>query len=189
MIVKFVDLKTFLSAYYSKTFYITNLMKLLMARVKKIMLTNVPTLKKEAKIEEVARLLSQQESGCVVVVENKNPVGIVTELDFVRNVSKGISLKEPISKIMASPVISMTPSMKLDEALKIIDTKRFRRYPVVENEELVGLVTKRDIVNDISDNVRLHRNIQNIVLILFILFEFFVFVLYRYIYQYLPFGV
>ncbi len=160
-----------------------------MARVKKIMLTNVPTLKKEAKIEEAAKLLSQQESGCIVAVENKKPIGIVTELDFVRNVSKGISLKEPISKIMASPVTSMTPSMKLDEALKIIDTKRFRRYPVVENEEVVGLVTKRDIVNAISDNVRLHRNIQNIVLILFILFEFFVFVLYRYIYQYLPFGV
>ena len=82
----------------------------------------------------------------------------------------------------------MTPAMKLDEALKIIDTKKFRRYPVVENETLVGLVTKKDVVNAISDNLRLHRNIQNVVLILFVLFEFFVFVIYRYIYQYLPFG-
>ncbi|MDP3765287.1 MAG: CBS domain-containing protein [Nanoarchaeota archaeon] len=161
-----------------------------MARVKKIMLTNVPTLKKEAKIEEAAKLLARQASGCVVVVENNKPIGIVTELDFVRNaVSKGTSLKEPISKIMTSPVTCMTPNMKLDEALKIIDTKRFRRYPVIENEELVGLVTKKDVVNDISDNLRFHRNIQNAVLVLFVLFEFFVFVLYKYLYQYLPFGV
>ena len=161
-----------------------------MARVKKIMLTNVPTLKKEAKIEEAAKLLAQQASGCVVVVENNKPVGIVTELDFVRNaVSKGKSLKEPVSKIMTSPVTCMTPNMKLDEALKTIDTKRFRRYPVVENEKLVGLITKKDIVNTMSDNIRFHRNIQNVVLILFVLFEFFVFVLYRYLHQYLPFGV
>ena len=161
-----------------------------MARVKKIMLTDVPTLKKEASIGEAAKLLARETSGCVVVVENKAPIGIVTEHDFVRNVvSKGKNLQEPISKIMTSPVTSMTPDMKLDEALKIIDTKRFRIYPVVADGELVGLATKRDIVTSISDNLRLHRNIQNTVLVLFVLFEFFVFVVYKRIYMYLPFGV
>ena len=161
-----------------------------MIRVKKIMLTGVPTLNKEAKIDEAARLLIQNQNGCVVIVENNKPIGIVTELDFVRNaVSKSKILKEPVSKIMTSPVTFMTPNMRLDEALKIIDTKRFRRYPVVENEELVGIVTKKDIVNAISDNVRFHRNIQNIVLILFVLFEFFVFALYGYFYQYFHFGI
>ena len=67
-------------------------------------------------------------------------------------------------------------------------TKRFRKYPVVKDEELIGLVTKKDIVNAISDNLKLHRNIQNIVLVVFVLFEFFVFVLFRYLSQYLPFG-
>ena len=161
-----------------------------MARVRKIMLTDVTTLKKEAKIEEAAKLLVQKGSGCVVIVENRKPIGIVTELDLVRNaVSNGNTLKEPVSKIMTSPVTSMTPDMKLDEALKVIDTKKFRHYPVIEKEELGGLVTKKDVVNVISDNLRFHRNIQNIVLILFVLFEFFVFVLYGYLYQYLPFGV
>ena len=49
-----------------------------MARVSKIMLTDVPTLKKEAKIEDAARLLAQNQVGCVVIVEDKNPIGIVT---------------------------------------------------------------------------------------------------------------
>lgn len=161
-----------------------------MARVKKIMLAGVPTLKKEAKIGEAAKLLAGSKYGCIVIVENKTPIGIVTELDFVRNVvSKGKSFNEPVSKIMKSPVVSMNPGMKLDEALKIIDTKRFRKYPVVEKNELVGLATKKDVVNAISDNLRFHRNIQNVVLVLFVLFEFFVFVLYRYLYNYLPFGV
>ena len=161
----------------------------MMARVNKIMLTDVPTLKKEARIGEAARLLVQSEIGCVVIVNNGKPVGIVTELDFVRNAaSKGSMLKEPISKIMASQVTSMAPSMKLDEALKIIDTKRFRRYPVVEGEKLIGIATKTDVVNAISDNLRFHRNIQNVVLVIFVLFEFFVFVMFRYLSQYIPFG-
>ena len=160
-----------------------------MATVDKIMLAGVPTLKKEAKIVDAAKLLSKNDVGCVVIVEDNKPIGIVTELDLVRNlVSKSSIIKEPVSKVMTSPVTSMTPNMKIDEALKLIDTKRFRRYPVVENSELAGLVTKRDVVNAISDNMRFHRNIQNVVLVLFVLFEFFVFVFFKYLSQYPPFG-
>lgn len=151
-----------------------------MARVRKIMLADVPTLKKEARIEDAAKLLSKTENGCVVVVEDKKPVGIATELDLVRKISTSrINFKEPISKLMTSPVVCMTPDMKLDEALKMIDTKRFRKYPVAENGQLVGLVTKNDIVHAISDNVRLHRAIQDTVLMLFVVFELFVFFLYQ----------
>ena len=165
----------------------TNQIKLLMARVRKIMLTGVATLKKEAKVQEAAKLLAQRGSGCIVVVEGKKPIGIITELDIVRGViSRGKGLSMPISEVMASPVTFMEPNMKLDEALKIIDTKKFRRYPVVENGQLMGLATKRDIVNEISDNLRFHRNIQNIVLLIFVLFEFFVFVFSKYLAR-LPF--
>lgn len=156
-----------------------------MASVKKVMLTDVPTLKKEDKIEEAARLLTKTENGCLVITENDVPIGILTELDFVRHIkSSRRNMKQPISNIMSSPVTFMTPDTKLDEALKIIDTKRFRKYPVIENNRLVGLVTKNDIVLAISDNIRLHRAIQNIVLIIFVLFEFFVFVLYQPLKQY-----
>lgn len=151
-----------------------------MERVKKIMISSVPTLKKEAKIEEAARLVLQKGSSCVVIVENEKPVGIVTELDFVRNTVSGKKLKEHVSKIMTSSLVTMSPDTKLDEALKIIDTKRFRIYPVVENDKLIGLVTKKDIVNCFSDNLKFHRNVQNVVLVVFVLFELFVFVISKY---------
>ena len=156
-----------------------------MANVRKVMLTDVPTLKKEDKIEEAARLLIKTENGCLVVIENDVPIGILTELDIVKHIkSAKKNLRQPVNGIMSSPITFMTPDTRLDEALKIIDTKRFRKYPVIENNRLVGLVTKNDIVLSISDNVRLHRAIQNIVLILFVLFEFFVFVLYQPLKQY-----
>ena len=156
-----------------------------MVRIKKIMLRNVPTLGIKAKIEEAAKLLAKEENGCVVITQNDAPIGIITELDFVRNfVSKGPNfVKDNVGKIMTSPVTFMTPEMKLDEALKIIDTKRFRRYPVIEDKKLVGFVTKKDIVNNISDNVKFHRNIQNAVLTLFVLFEFFIFAVNTYLHK------
>ena len=91
-----------------------------MARVKKIMLADVPTLKKEAKIDEAINLLSKSQTGCVVILENKAPIGIVTELDVIRNLASGSkSLKDSVSGVMSSPVTFMSPDMKLDEALKI----------------------------------------------------------------------
>lgn len=154
-----------------------------MARVKKVMLTNVPTLKKEASILDAAKLLVKDGSGCIVILHNNRiPFGIVTELDIVRKViSEGKSLNDHVTDIMNYPVTHVTPNMDLDEALKIIDTKSFRRFPVVENDELVGLVTQKDVVTVISSNLKLHRTIQNAVLVLFILFELFVFIFYKYL--------
>jgi CBS domain-containing protein len=150
-----------------------------MARVRKIMSADVQTLKKEAKIWDAARLLAKKESGCVVITEGKKTIGIVTELDLVRHIANGREvMKGSVSKIMSSSVVSLNPDTKLDEALKTIDTRKFRRYPVLEKGELVGLITKNDVVNAISDNVRVHRAIQNTVLIIFVLFELFVFILY-----------
>jgi len=142
-----------------------------MARVKKIMLTDEPTLKKEAKAGEAAGLLLKSQHGCVVVVDNGFPVGIVTELDILKNMSlKGNALKRTVDKIMSYPVATMSSSTSLEEALKIIDEKKFRKYPVVENNKFVGIVTKKDIVQTVSKNIRFHRSLQDFVLILFVLF-------------------
>jgi len=82
---------------------------------------------------------------------------------------------------MSFPITSMNPNTKLEKANKIIDTKHFKRYPVVDNENLVGLITENSIIQAINDNIKFHRNIQNAVLILFVIFELFVFILNEYI--------
>jgi CBS domain-containing protein len=159
-----------------------------MAKISKIMNTSVPTLKKEARISDAARLIVDRPLGCVVIVEGKKPLGIITESDIVKNlVSKKINSKEKVTKIMSSPITSINIDTKLEKANKIIDTKHFRRYPVVEHENLVGLVTENSIVHTINDNIRFHRNVQNAVLIIFVIFEFFIFILYKSLINFLPF--
>ena len=151
-----------------------------MAKVRKIMQTDVPVLKKEDKIKDAIRLISNKLHGAVVIVEDKKPIGIVTETDIIRNVaSKKLNLNASVQSIMNSPVTSVHLDTKLEKASKIIDTKHYRKYPVVENENLIGLVTENDIVHALGDNMKFHRNLQNVVLILLVLFEFFVFIGYR----------
>ena len=159
-----------------------------MAKISRIMVTDVPTLKKDAAVSDAARLMVSKPHGCVVVVENKKPVGIITESDIVKNlISKRINPKEKVAEIMSAPITSLNSDTTLEKANKIIDTKHFRRYPVIENEALVGLVTEHSVVQAINDNIRFHRNIQNIVLIIFVLFEFFVFILYENLVKFLRF--
>ncbi|MEK6983167.1 MAG: CBS domain-containing protein [Nanoarchaeota archaeon] len=148
-----------------------------MARIKKVMSTALPILKKEAKIEEAALLLAQQEHSCIIIVDNEVPIGIVTHLDLIRSlVSKGIGLNEPVSKIMSSPVTTMAHNLKLDAALRMTDTKPYRRYPVVKDGKLIGVVDKKDVINKVSFSFKLHRSFQIIILIVFVLLEFFIFV-------------
>ena len=150
-----------------------------MAKISKIMITDVPTLKQSATVSDAAKLMANKLQGCVIIVEGKKPIGIITESDILRNlVSKKISPKEKVTKIMSSPITAIHPNTKLEKASKIIDTKHFKRYPVVYNGDLVGLVAENSIVHAINDNVKFHRNIQNIVLMIFVLFEFFIFILY-----------
>ncbi len=159
-----------------------------MAKISRIMVIDVPTLKKNAAVSDAAKLMASKPHGCVVVVENKKPVGIITESDIVKNlISKKINPNEKVAEIMSSPITSLSHDATIEKANKIIDTKHFRRYPVMEDGNLVGLVTEHSVVQAINDNIRFHRNIQNIVLIIFVLFEFFVFILYEDLVKFLQF--
>lgn len=146
------------------------------------MSADVPKLEKGASVSDAARLIADEPYGCVVVVDKNNPIGIVTESDVLKNLVYGKgSLGNKVEKIMSVPITSLSPRDKLEKASKIIDTKHFRRYPVVDNGVLVGIVTENIIVDTINRNIRFHRNLQNTILVIFVAFEFFVFVLYKHI--------
>ena len=152
-----------------------------MTTVRKVMQTIVPTIKKEARVYEAAKMLSQG-GGCLIVMDDDRAAGIVTTLDIIRNdLNKSAELNDPVLKLSSSPMTLMTPDMNIEQALKISDTKRYRQYPVIENGKLVGIVTKKEIITAVSDNLKFHLNIQTTVLAMFVVFELFVF-----FYFYLP---
>jgi len=85
--------------------------------------------------------------GCVIVVDKRKPVGIVTERDISRQVAKGASaLTVQVKRVMSSPLIFASRNTRNQEAMEMMLKHGIRRVPIVDGERLVGIVTERDLL-------------------------------------------
>ena len=125
-----------------------------METVDKIMTRKVMTCSPDTSIMEAAKKMRSKTISSVVVIQGKKPVGIVTERDFTRKVvSVNLDTKKnPVSKIMTSPVISIPPETNIFYANEQMQKKNIRRFPVTnKNGDLVGIITQRDILNYLTE--------------------------------------
>jgi len=140
---------------------------------KDIMTKKVITVKPDTKVEEIAKILSENNiSGVPVVNEDNEVVGIVSEGDLIYQDKKlhmpsfiqilgGIIFLESMKtfekelkkiigykaeNIMEKDVITVTEDTPVDEIATIMIEKRINRVPVVRNGKMVGIVTRADIV-------------------------------------------
>lgn len=116
--------------------------------VRDAMKKNVITIESSDSIKDAAIKMSDAEIGAIIVTENKRPVGIFTERDFVRRVyAKEIPISSPVSKVMSKPLITIDPSETLWELSELMKDKNIHKVPVIENNILVGIVTNTDLVS------------------------------------------
>ena len=115
--------------------------------VNQVMSKNVLTVNKSASLQDAAQSMNKSNIGCVIVIDNGNPLGIVTERDFVTKVAaEGRPLFTAISEVMSSPLITIGPEETIWEASEIMKEKGIHKLPVKENDQIVGIVTTTDIV-------------------------------------------
>ncbi len=97
---------------------------------------------------EALKLMAEHGVGALVVLDGDNLVGIYTERDHVRKVDiKGIcSQKAFVHQVMSTEVCYITPQTTVDEAMALMTENRCRHLPVMENEQLAGLVSIGDLV-------------------------------------------
>ena len=103
----------------------------------------------EIPLQEIARELTQNGVGCIVLVDNKGAIsGIVSERDIVKALAQSGSkaLEAPASKTMTKDVITCREADTIDELMAEMTVRRVRHIPVVENDELVGIVSIGDVV-------------------------------------------
>lgn len=115
--------------------------------VKEAMKTNLAIVDPSITVLEAAQLMKKRKIGNVLVVQNKQPVGILTESDILKKVvAEGKNPKEiVVAQVMSTPVIVIDPYVDLEEAMKTMGKCNVRRLPVVENDMLIGIITQRDI--------------------------------------------
>jgi CBS domain-containing protein len=92
-------------------------------------------------------LMDEQESGSAVVVRGSQPVGMVTERDVVAAAAEERAFEATlVEEVMSEPVVTVPAAATLGEALQLLTDERIRRLPVLEGEEVVGVLSSRDVL-------------------------------------------
>jgi len=109
----------------------------------------VYTVSPESSVYEALETLEAKNLGSLVVLEENGKLdGIFTERDYARKVIlKGRSSKETLVRdIMTDSVVYVTPDTKIEECMELMTSKFIRHLPVLEDDELVGIVSIGDVV-------------------------------------------
>lgn len=100
-------------------------------------------------VQEVAALLSSKRIGAVIVsADGKAAKGIVSERDIVRELGKrgAACLGDKVESLMTAKIVSCTRSEGTDAVLGRMTDGRFRHMPVIEDGQMVGLISIGDVV-------------------------------------------
>jgi CBS domain-containing protein len=102
----------------------------------------------EATVFEAVQTMVEHNVGSLLVTEGGDVVGIVTERDYLRRVTlEGRTDRETrVGEIMSRPLVVVTPETTVDECMALMTDRRIRHLPVVEEGDVVGLVSIGDLV-------------------------------------------
>jgi CBS domain-containing protein len=100
---------------------------------------------------EALKLLAEHGVGAMVVMEQGKLVGVVSERDYTRKVALlGKNSKETrVAEIMTREVITVTPATRTLACMTLMSQKNIRHLPVLEGSTVLGMISIRDIMNDI----------------------------------------
>ena len=102
---------------------------------------------------DALRLMAEKSVGALVVVDSGSVVGIFSERDYARKVILvGRASKDtPVRDIMTTKVAYATPDHSLEGCLALMTNKRIRHLPVMDGDDLIGVVSIGDLVKGIID--------------------------------------
>ncbi|MDR6225298.1 CBS domain-containing protein [Desmospora profundinema] len=117
-----------------------------MNQLREIMTTNVTSVSPQDNISQAAMLMKQHDVGIVPVVENGILQGVVTDRDLVLRSVANQNPNLTVGEVMTNQnLVTGTPNMSVDEASQLMAQHQIRRLPVVENNQLVGIVALGDM--------------------------------------------
>jgi CBS domain-containing protein len=116
------------------------------ASVGSIMTREVKTVTTTTPVVESIRKMKDSNIGSIVIIEDTRPVGIFTERDLVKKIAEKLdTLGLPMAQVMSKPLVTISPTATVWDALILMAGHNIRRLPVLEGKKLVGIVTERDV--------------------------------------------
>ena len=123
----------------------------------------VHTIKSHQMVLEALMVMAAKNVGALPVLEDGNIVGVISERDYARKlVLKGrSSVGTPVSEIMNSPVITVDSHQSVQTCMNIMTDKHLRHLPVVEDGQLLGLLSIGDLVKEaIAEQAELIQQLE-----------------------------
>lgn len=132
-------------------------------KISDVMTPNPRCVSPDDSIQAAARIMRDEDTGVVPIVEGGRAVGVVTDRDIVvRGIAENGQLNRPVREIASRNLVCVTPETSTREAEELMSEHQVRRLPVVDHERLVGIVSLGDLaVKDPSDR-RVGDTLQHI---------------------------
>jgi len=119
--------------------------------VKEVMTRALVSVDPTTTLLQISKMMEQGGMGSILVKQNGNPSGIITDRDFaIKVAAKGLSLETPVEKIATFPLLTISFDNSLLDAAKLMSEKKIRKLAVVENGKIVGIITSTDLVNKLA---------------------------------------
>jgi CBS domain-containing protein len=105
----------------------------------------------ETMVYDAIKLMNEVKVGALLVIEDNKLVGIISERDYARRVilEDRSSHDTPVSDIMTSDVLTVTPDQSVEDCMKIMSEHHIRHLPVAENGQAIGIISTMDVVKNI----------------------------------------
>ena len=119
--------------------------------VKDIMTTALISVNPTTTTFQIAKMMDQGGIGAIIVKDNDDPVGIITDRDFaIKIAANNLPSDTPVEKTMSSPLITINHSEPISAAAEMMSSKKIRKLAVSENGKIIGIITSTDLVNQLA---------------------------------------
>jgi CBS domain-containing protein len=116
--------------------------------------TDVWSVRPDATVFEAIQMMADRHVGALLVIEGKELRGIISERDYAREVIlKGRASKDTlVGQIMSTPVITVSSTELVRDSLSLMTNNHIRHLPVVDQDQIIGIVSIGDLVKDVIDD-------------------------------------
>jgi len=111
--------------------------------------TSVWSIGPEVMVYDAIQIMADKNIGALLLTERSKLVGIISERDYTRKIAlKGKSSKEtPVKEILSEQVVRVSPTDTIEHCMRLMTEHRIRHLPVLEGDNILGVISIGDLVN------------------------------------------